>query len=139
MDIIGVSENRYVRDRANPRDKIFIGSADSVKLLHERVGHAISVDEFEHLPSDVQDLHTEALGKFLKMEKNPDVRPLLTAYCDALESSDFKQIEYALSSVQGTNQLVEVAKANYIKQLDRLFLGGNGIGVRQPGANERHP
>lgn len=104
---------------------LFVAQADHRKLFHGRAEQALAND---YLLDDALKLFHEAtLKKVQQLEKNPAARPLLNAYCEALEASDFDTVTEKLSSLKGTEQIVNVASQNYVKQVDRLLMAGSDL------------
>ncbi len=108
-------------------DAVRYGQADAARLIHEQVGRAIPMGEFDSLDDDVKQYHLDTLKRFQKLEKNPHALPLLSKFAGALRQAKFQDVEQSLSSIKGADQIVSRVKNNYIKQVDRLFNGGADI------------
>lgn len=114
----------------NPRSKNVFpewrrsGSADIREMLHQRVDQALPLTVVKALPTNSQELHKNAVRAFVQLENSGEAIPLLERYCKALESAEFSSVASALSSIKGTEQIIERAKRNYISQVDRFIIGG---------------
>ena len=84
----------------------------------------------EELPESCVGLHEKATQELALLEENVDIKPLLELCCKALEMADFSEINDFISIVQGSESIGDVARAQYVSQIDKLILGIRGIHER---------
>jgi len=109
------------------RSPVLVGQADYTQTLLDRATQAILPEDFYELDTEGQALHEQALKSFSQMQANEDSLPILLEFCEAVESADVRPLLATLGKVQGAEQIVHVARGNYIRQADRLLIGAEEI------------
>lgn len=106
----------------------FVGQADYISALRDRVKTTHESKDFPPLDEQSRALHGRALEAFSKIEEeHPQMLPLLAQYCETVEAADLRSAADALAGVKGTEQIVHVARGNFLKQADRLLVGASEV------------
>lgn len=124
-----LDSNPEIKTIDTKQQKIAIGSntIGDLQTLGEHVKQVIPSEEFLSMDLETKLLHEKTITSFVQMEENVLAFPVLAQYCDTLEKSDLRSIVGILGAVKGAEQIVQVARGNYIKQADRLLIGAEEI------------
>jgi SAM-dependent methyltransferase len=86
--------------------------------------------QVEGLSAKAQAQHENVISELATIEKIPELSSILEVYFEALEAVDFDEITEILSMVEGSQAIGDMAREQYITQVDDLLLGARDIQER---------